>query len=474
MRTADDRVSWRVLVVCLAAGVTTLVDQSVLTIALPSLRESLGAGSTDVQWIVSGYSLTFGLALVPGGSLGDARGRKGLFLIGLATFVLCAVVAATGANAATVIVARLVQGAGAGLVNSQVIGTIQDVFQGVGRTRALGMYAVVAGVSGALGPALGGVLVSIAGPGAGWRWCLLLSVPCGLVTLWLAARRLPRAQVVRPGRLDSWGLVCVGALTVALMMPFITGTHVAVWVTVALGSAGTLVVLHRRRVRSGEVPLVHPALTRSAPYVLGTAIAMAQFGSAMAASLVLVLFLQSGLGMSALTAAAVTVPSAVAMIAASAVAWRVARRIGAHAVTLGTGLGIIALLAGALAAASVPLVALPVVLALLQLFWGVANGLALSPNQARVLHEAPAEAAGVAGGILQMSQRVAAAVCLTAVSGVYLRAGAPRDAFIQATLVCAALLAFALVACVILARPHRTAPAPVSRDGCGCGDQAPV
>ncbi|WP_218150596.1 MFS transporter [Actinokineospora terrae] len=452
MRTADDRASWRVLVVCLAAGVTTLLDQSVLTIALPSLRESLHAGATDVQWIVSGYSLAFGLALVPGGSLGDARGRKGLFLVGLVTFVVFAVVAATGANAGVVIVARLVQGAGAGLVNSQVIGTIQDVFHGVGRTRALGMYAVVAGVSSALGPALGGVLVSLAGPGAGWRWCLLLSVPCGVVTLVLAARRLPQPRRVSEGRLDGWGLLCVAVLTVSSMMPFITGTHVGWWVAGVVGSVVALVVLHRRRVRTGKVPLVHPALTRSAPFVLGTVVAMAQFGSAMAASLVLVLFLQSGLGMSALTAAAVTLPSAVAMVASSAIAWRVVRRIGSHAVTLGTGLGIVMLLAGALVVAVVPVPVLPVALAVVQLAWGAANGLSLSPNQARVLQHAPAEAAGVAGAILQMSQRVAAAVCLSAISGVYLRAETPEAAFIHASLVCAGLLVGALVACVVLAR----------------------
>ncbi|MCP2269975.1 putative arabinose efflux permease, MFS family [Actinokineospora diospyrosa] len=444
--------SWRVLAVCLAAGVTTLVDQSVLTIALPSMRDSLSAGDTDVQWIISGYSLTFGLALVPGGSLGDARGRRGLFLLGLAVFLVCAVVAATGAGAGTVIAARLVQGAGAGLVNSQVIGTIQDVFHGVERTRALGMYAVVAGVSGALGPALGGALVWLAGPTTGWRWCLLLSVPFGLVTLWFAARRLPRSTRTTPGRLDGWGLLCVGALTVSLMMPFITGTHIAAWVATAVGSTGALVVLHRRRVRQGKAPLIHPALTRSAPYILGTAVAMAQFGSAMAAGLVLVLFLQSGLGMSALTAAAVTLPSAVAMVAASAIAWRVVRRIGAHAVSLGTAVGIVTLLVGAILVATLPVAVLPVALAVVQLAWGAANGLALSPNQARVLQHAPAEAAGVAGGILQMAQQVAAAVCLSAVSGVYLRSGTAEGAFVAASVVCAGLLGGALVVCVVLAR----------------------
>ncbi|WP_199844640.1 MFS transporter [Streptomyces sp. DSM 15324] len=470
MLPGEDRAARRVLTVCLAAGATTLLDQSVLNIAVPALRQSLSAGATDVQWIVSGYSLAFGIALVPGGSLGDARGRRHLFLLGLAAFVVCGVIAATGTRPGTVVVARLAQGAGAGLVNSQVIGTLQDVFRGVDRARALGLYAVTGGVAAALGPALGGALVALCGPDPGWRLCLLLSTPCGMLTWWLAARRLPPPRrLAAPGRPDLWGLVCVAALTLSLMLPFIRtpggGPAVVLWTAAALAAAGALVLGQWWRVRRGRVPLVHPSLVRSAPYALGTVVAMAQFGSSMAAGLVLTLFLQSGLGLSALTTAAVTLPSAVAMGVSSAVAWRVVRRIGTHTVTAGLALGIVALLGGALAATRLPDAALPVALAVVQLGSGVAGGLAVSPNQARVLQHAPAEAAGVAGGILQMAQRIAAAVCLSAVSGIYLRGstgaeGAPRTAFAVASLVCAGLLGAGLVLSAVLRREPAEAGGP--------------
>ncbi|MGW1949340.1 MFS transporter, partial [Streptomyces sp. NPDC001940] len=87
MLPGEDRAARRTLLVCLAAGATTLLDQAVLNIAVPSMRQSLGAGAGDVQWIVAGYSLAFGLALVPGGSLGDAYGRKRFFLLGVAAFL---------------------------------------------------------------------------------------------------------------------------------------------------------------------------------------------------------------------------------------------------------------------------------------------------------------------------------------------------------------------------------------------------
>ncbi|MFF3335613.1 MFS transporter [Streptomyces sp. NPDC002888] len=533
MLPGEDPAARRVLMVCLAAGVTTLLDQSVLNIAMPALRQSLSAGAADVQWIVSGYSLAFGLTLVPGGSLGDVRGRKGLFLLGLSVFVLCSVAAATAQHAAVVVAARLVQGAGAGLVNSQVIGTLQDIFQGLARARALGLYAVTAGVASALGPALGGVLVGVSPAGLGWRLRLLLSTPFGVATLWLATRRLPPARrVAAQARLDLGGLACVAALTLSLMLPFIRppGSHkeAALWAAAALASAGLLVVGQRRRGHTGgtavvrpterhtqkdrapverrtgrpdrdkqaptraqagprdrdeqastqqqasvrRAPLVHPALVRSGAYALGTGVAMAQFGATMAAGLVLALFLQSGLGLPAPAAAAVTLPAAVGMMVASAVAWRVMRRLGTHTVTLGVGLGILALVAEALAAVSLPRASLPYVLAGMQLCTGAASGLTVSPNQARVLQHAPAEAAGVAGGILQMAQRVAAAVCLSAVSGIYLRGVAattdtPRTAFAQACLVCAGVLTAALVLCLIRSRetPHVQTVQPPDSSG---------
>jgi MFS family permease len=470
MLPGEDRTARRVLLVCMAAGATTLLDQAVLNIAVPSMRESLGATGADVQWIVAGYSLAFGLALVPGGSLGDLHGRKRPFLAGVAVFLLAGVTAATGGGPGTLIGARLVQGAAAGLVNSQVIGTIQDVFHGQARGRALGLYAVTGGVATALGPPLGGALVAGLGPEAGWRCCLLLSSPCAVVTLLLAARRLPPPRrTARNSRLDVLGLGLLCGCTLTLMVPFIrtpdSGGEALVWGTAVCALAAVFAVHQRLRVRRGRQPLVDRALTSSKPYLLGTAVAMAQFGSSLAAFLVITVFLQDGLGLSALLTAAVTLPGAVGMGISSALAWRLVRRIGPRTVTVGLTLGIGALLSGTVVALCVPTAVLPVALAGTQLLSGVAGGLAVSPNQAQVLQHAPAEAAGVGGGILQMAQRIAAAVCLSAVPAVYLHAasgppggGHPRAGYALASGVCAGLLAVAL----LLSRLRRAAtPSPL-------------
>ncbi|KUN29903.1 MFS transporter [Streptomyces antibioticus] len=458
------------LLVCMAAGATTLLDQAVLNIAVPSMRQSLGATGADIQWIVAGYSLAFGLALVPGGSLGDLHGRKRLFLAGVAVFLAAGVTAATGQGPGTLIAARLVQGAAAGIVNSQVIGTIQDVFHGVDRGRALGLYAVTGGVATALGPPLGGALVAGLGAEAGWRCCLLLSAPCAVLTLALAARWLPPPRrTARDARLDLLGLTLLCGCTLALMVPFIrtpdNGGEALLWAIAVCALAAVLAAHQRLRVRRGRQPLVHPTLTSSKPYALGTAVAMAQFGSSLAAFLVLTVFLQDGLGLSALLTAAVTLPGAIGMGISSALAWRLVGRIGPRTVTVGLTLGIGAALAGAAVVLWVPASLLPPAFAGTQLMSGIAGGLTVSPNQTQVLQHAPAEAAGVGGGILQMAQRIAAAVCLSAVPAVYLHAasgppggGHPEAGYALASCVCAGLLAAALL--LSLLRRAATPPGP--------------
>ncbi|WP_369182151.1 MFS transporter [Streptomyces sp. Y1] len=467
-RERFDAAGRRVLLVCVAGGFTTLLDQSVLNTSVPALRETLHAQPAHLQWIVAGYSLAFGLALIPGGRLGDVKGRKWFFVTGLALFTLVSLVSATATDPAVLIAARLLQGAGAGLVNSQMIGTLQDVFDGQLRARALGMYAVTGGLAFALGPPVGGAVLAAAGPGLGWRLTFLLNVPFGLATLALAVRHLPKPRPsARGANLDVLGLLLVAALTLVLMLPFVQppGWRGALaFAGAALLLLGALVWWQRRYARTGGQPLIHPALTRSAPYALGTATAMAQFGSSLAASLVLTMFLQDGLGLSPMGAALVALPSAVAMGVASALAWRVVQRFGRRTVTAGMTGSALAMLTSGLVAHWAPTALLPWLLALLQLLSGASIGLMGSTNQAYVLRHAPAEAAGVSGAILQMAQRIAAAVAVSALSGVYLRhtagGGGHRAAYLSASAVCAGVAGLAVLASVLANRAAGRANTP--------------
>ena len=155
---------WQALSVCLLAGFMTLLDVSIVNIALPSIQSSLGAREADLQWVVSGYTLAFGLVLVTAGRIGDARGRRNAFIVGVVAFTAASAAAGLAPTAPTLIAARIVQGAAGGVINPQISGLIQQLFRGAERGRAFGLLGATIGISTAVGPTLGGFLIFIGGP----------------------------------------------------------------------------------------------------------------------------------------------------------------------------------------------------------------------------------------------------------------------------------------------------------------------
>ena len=190
------------LACCLGAGFATLLDSVVLSFAVPSMTEALGASTAQVQWLLASYSLTFGLGLVPGGRLGDAFGRRGLFVGGLVVFVVGGLAAAGATDVWWVVGGRVIQGFGAGLISAQVLGVMQDLFAGPRRVRALAAYTGAGAAAALVGPLAAAALLTLLPPGWAWRAVLLLNVPFALTTLVLApaspARRDPPRHATRP------------------------------------------------------------------------------------------------------------------------------------------------------------------------------------------------------------------------------------------------------------------------------------
>ncbi|BEL07141.1 MFS transporter [Actinoplanes sichuanensis] len=412
-----------VLLVCLAAAFTTLVDQASLNTAIPALRSELGAGPSTLQWIIAGYSLTFGLAMVPAGRLGDAHGRKWLFAGGIALFTAAAVVAGTASQAWVVAVARLVQGAGAGIVNPQVYGIIQDLFTGRDRARALGAYATVGGIAAILGPLVGGAVLGAVGDTGGWRVVLLLTVPFGLITVPLAVRFLPggRPATSRRTTLDLPGLALLAAVTLGLLLPFVLpagqGPATVVWPLIVVAALVVLWWWERRYARSGRTPVLMPELLGSRGFSLGTLTAMFQFGASLSTVLVLVLYLQDVLGWSPLAAASTTVPGAIGFALASSQSRRLLARFGRAGVVAALVGSAFSIAATIVVLHTAPAAVIGIALSCTQFLSGFSGGLMMSPNQALTLAHAPAGAAGLAGAFLQVSQRISATLATAAVTG---------------------------------------------------------
>ncbi len=431
---------WRALAVCLVAGFMTMLDVSIVNVALPSLKSGLHASPDDLQWVLSGYALAFGLVLVPAGRLGDTRGRRAAFMTGLAAFTVTSAAAGVATGPAWLVAARFAQGLAAGILNPQVAGLIQQLVHGRERGRAFGMLGAVIGISTALGPLLGGLLIAAAGPADGWRWVFYVNVPIGLAALPAAYRLLPSHQQLRkqetkqeraarggrPEGLDPVGVLLLAAGVVLILLPLVEeqqwhGTLKWLLLPAAAVVLAAFVLWERRREGRAD-PLVDLTLFRFRSYSLGSAIALVYFSGFTAIFFIFTLYVQAGLGYSALLAGTAITPFALGSGVASALGGRVVTKLGrplivAGLVMVGAGLG-----ATLLAAHLVPdrgvgwATAGPLALA------GLGSGLVIAPNQTITLSEVPVRYAGSAAGVLQTAQRIGSAVGIAAVGSVFFAA----------------------------------------------------
>lgn len=474
MRTsagAAEAVRRGALLTCLAAGFTTLLDSSIVNLAVPFLARSLDASTGQVQWLLASYSLTFGLALVPAGRFGDLLGRRTLFLFGVGLFGLGSLLSGLAPATTLVIVARLVQGVGGGVISSQVLGTIQDLFDGHGRARALGAYGAAAGLAGLVGPLLGALLVTVLPMHLGWRAVVAVSAPLAAATVVVGARRLPRklpgpGKPERRGRVDIAGLFLLATATLAMLLPLVSAELRGAWRigSFAVAAAALVAFAWWERDAGRRDPgsvLLSPALVRAPGFVSGTLVSTFWFGAQLAQSVVLTLFLIETLRVPALLAAAVTIPSAAAMALTASVSWRLVARLGTRMISLALAAQV---LLSALLALSVPHLnagaAVPLLLGV-NAVSGIAGGFVDSPNRAQALQHSPDVARGVAAGFLQLAQRLSAAVCIAAVTGIALTGHGIGTALT----VCAGLVSLSLVVSGWRGRTFsrgRAVPSPVA------------
>ncbi|GGY98163.1 DHA2 family efflux MFS transporter permease subunit [Streptomyces nitrosporeus] len=430
---------WRALGVCLVAGFMTLLDVSIVNVALPSIKEGLDTPESDLQWVLSGYALAFGLVLIPGGRLGDARGRRAVFMTGLTLFTLSSAACGAAQSSTWLVVARLIQGAAGGLLSPQISALIQQMFSGRERGRAFGMFGTVVGISTAVGPLLGGLLIQAAGPAEGWRWVFYVNLPIGVLCLVLAHRLLPdtpSAGRVRPRDLDPFGVLLLGSGVLALLLPFVqaqqwTGNTKWLLVPVAVLLLTAFTLWESRCSRRSVQPVLDLALFRIRAFWLGSLMILLYFAGFTSIFFITTLYLQSGLHYSALEAGLAITPFALGAGGSASVGGRLVHRFGRPLIVVGlvmvaAGLGLTALAAHLVPGRGAGLaMAAPLLLA------GLGSGLVIAPNQTLTLSEVPVRNAGSAGGTLQTSQRVGSAIGIAAAGSVFF-AGLGRDAWADA------------------------------------------
>jgi len=412
---------WKALGVCLIAGFMTLLDVSIVNVALPSIETGLGAGANALQWIVSGYALTLGLLLVPAGRLGDARGRRPAFMTGIALFVLASAACGLAPTTLVLVLARLLQGFAGGLITPQVSGLIQDLFRGAERGKAFGWFGTTIGVSTAVGPLLGGAIIALFGTEHGWRYVFFVNLPVGVLALVLARRYIPHTPRPEGARqdLDPVGVVLLGAAVLCLLLPFIEQqTWHSPLRLLLFPLAAVLAVawfLHERRYGRTREPVVNLELFRVRSYPLGAALGMLYFAGFTGVFFTYTQYLQDGLHYAAWQAGLAATPFALGTALTAALGSQAVTRLGRPLIAGGLLLVLVGLSASYVAVLLVPgrgvgwAVAAPFLLA------GLGSGLVISPNQTLTLSAVPVERGGSAGGVLQTGQRIgsAAGIALT-------------------------------------------------------------
>jgi EmrB/QacA subfamily drug resistance transporter len=384
---------WTFAIVSVALFMVVL-DNLVVTTALPSIRADLGATIQSLEWTVNAYTLSYAVLLLTGAALGDRFGRRRMFVIGLGLFTLASAAAALAPTTSALILARAIQGVGAAIVTPLTLTLLADVFPPEKRGLAIGAWSGVSGLGVALGPLVGGAVVD----GISWHWIFWINVPVGLAVIPLAARRL--AESHGPARqLDLPGLALGSAGLLGIVYGIVRGAELGWTSTPVLGSliAGATLVA---AFIAWEARTAHPMLPlrffRSRGFAAVNLVSLAMYFGVFGSIFLLAQFFQVTQGYSPLEAGLRTLPWTIMPMFVAPIAGMLSDRIGSRPL-MATGLTLQAGAIAWLASISTPTVpyselVIPFIMA------GTGMALVFAPAANAVLNAVRPEEAGQASG----------------------------------------------------------------------------
>ena len=318
------------------ADFVVILDASIVNIALPSIGRGLHISLANLSWVVNAYVLTFGGFLLLGGRIADLVGRRLIFMVGLGVFSAASLIGGLAQSEAWLIGARAVQGLGAALLAPAALSLVTSIFrEGAERNRALSVWGAVAGSGAAAGVLLGGVLTS----GLGWRSVLFVNVPIGIAAILVTPRLIAerRGDTARRG-FDLPGAVTVTAGLSALVYALVRASAVG-WGSLQtigmLAAAAALLVSFVMIERRSEAPLVPFAFFRNLNVSAANATMLATGAAIIGLFYFLSLYMQEGLGYSAIKAGTSQVPLAAGIILAAGLAAPLVARLGLRRVLIG-------------------------------------------------------------------------------------------------------------------------------------------
>jgi EmrB/QacA subfamily drug resistance transporter len=416
MNTPDPK-RWQALAVLSVAYLMVILDVSIVNVALPSIQKGLHFSTSSLEWVVSGYALTFGGFLLLGGRLGDLLGRRRIFMAGLVLFALSSLLCGLSVSPAMLIGTRLLQGAAGAILSPSVFSIVSVTFEeGSERNRALGILGAIAGSGAAIGLLLGGVLTEF----VGWEWIFFVNVPIGLGVLLIVPRVVRESRAPELARhFDVAGAVTVTGGLMSLVYGLTRAPTVG-WTSVEtiasfVGFAvliGAALIIEQR----SSSPLVDLRIFRRRTLTGANVVALMLGASLFGMFFLLTLYQQDVLGFSPLRTGVNSLAIALTVIVASTISQALVTRIGVRPV-LSVGL---LLLAGGL----VYYTQLPVNGSYFAnlfpgfLLTGVGLGFAFVPVSIAALSGITSREAGLASGLITTSQQIGGGIGLAILTSV--------------------------------------------------------
>ncbi|CAN5798537.1 MFS transporter [soil metagenome] len=457
---AEERRKWFTLAAVSFGLFMIMLDNTVVNVALPSIQRDLGADLSSLQWIVTGYALTFAALMLSGGKVADAYGRRLIFVVGIAVFTSASLWCGLAGSGDELIAARVLQGAGAALMNPATLSIIAATFPPHQRGTAIGIWAGVSALALAIGPLVGGLITEH----LDWSWIFFVNIPVGILAIAASFLFIDESRDETHVRLDLPGLAtsAVGlfALTYALIEANTYGwTSPRILGAFAVAGAAILsFILLERYQRAPMLPL---ELFRNRTYAGANTVmllvALAMFG----VFFFLSLYMQNVLGYSAVQTGAAFLPMTILIILIAPVAGKTSDRFGSRG----------------LMTAGMILIAVQLLyfsrLGVDSSFWnllpaflvgGVGMALTMTPSAAAATRSVPVDKAGVGAAVLNASRQVGGSLGIALIGAIMaIEAGGERtpEAFVDglqtALLVASGIAALGAVVAFTTVRPHEAA-----------------
>jgi EmrB/QacA subfamily drug resistance transporter len=437
-----------------------MLDNTVVNVALPAIQRDLGIGLSELQWIVAGYALTFAALMLSGGKLADHYGRRLIFVVGLTIFTLASLACGLASSGEILIAARVVQGAGAALMNPATLSIISATFPPEQRGTAIGIWAGVSALALAIGPLVGGLITEH----LDWSWIFFVNIPVGIVAVAASFLVIEESRDMSEERaLDVPGQLSGGlglfALTYALIEANTYGwTSARILAAFGVAAAALIVFVWLERVQ--RVPMLDLDLFRNRTFAGANSVillvALAMFGVFFFVSL----YMQNILGFSAVQTGAAFLPMTVLIILIAPLAGRVTDRVGSRSL-MTVGMVLISLQLLYFSRLGVDERFFDLLPGLL--LGGVGMGLVMTPSAAAALRSVPVDKAGVGSAVLNACRQVGGTMGIAVIGAIIAAEAGDRrtpeafvDGFSTALLVAAGIALVGAAVAFLTIRSHRT------------------